>query len=73
MVISANGCDVEATITDISSSGARIETKLPLDPGTVVKIHYLMPGRKTRNLLIAEMVRATEGGFAVRFLPDEQQ
>ncbi len=73
VVISASGCDVEAVITDISSSGARIETDLPIEAGTVVKIHYLMPGRKTRNLLISEMVRRTDSGFAVRFLPDEQQ
>ena len=73
VVISAGGADVEAVITDISSSGAFIETQLPLEPGTVVKIHYLMPGRKARNLLAAEMVRRTDHGFAVRFLPDEQQ
>lgn len=73
VVLSAAGCDVEAVITDISSSGARVETTLPVEMGTIVKIHYLMPGRKERNLLIGEMVRATDVGFAIRFLPDEQQ
>ncbi len=64
---------MEAIITDISSAGAHIETNLKLEPGAVIKIHYLMPGRKQRNLLVAEMVRATANGIAIRFLPDEQQ
>ncbi len=72
-MISGGGCDVEAIISDISSAGAHIESDLKLEVGAIIKIHYLMPGRKQRNLLIAEMVRSTPSGFAVCFLPDEQQ
>ncbi|MCP4004797.1 MAG: PilZ domain-containing protein [bacterium] len=69
----AGGKEVEAVITDISSAGARVETTLPVEPGAIVKIHYQMPGRQSQNLLVGEMVRSTPGGFAIRFLPDEQQ
>ena len=64
--IQVGGRCERGAIVDMSSSGARIVgVALELAPGTPLEIRY--PSGTT--LMSAEVVRATDDGFAVRILP----
>jgi len=56
---------------NVSAGGAFIETELRLMPGELMTITFALLGRPFK--LQAEVVRAMEAGFGVRFCLDSQQ
>jgi len=61
----------EATICEISASGARLQCCLPLWSQSVVGLQFLTPlesGQRIRQRVEAEVVRQTEDGFAIEWL-----
>ena len=66
--IDVQGRREHGAIADMSASGARIVgVQLDLPPGTPLQIRYA--SGTAPILLAAEIVRATEDGFAVKILP----
>jgi uncharacterized protein (TIGR02266 family) len=73
------------TVVDVSSTGAFIETTMPLKPGTTVSITPLLPGESGLFEIEAEVMRTTEydsevlmelpPGMGVRFkgISDEER
>jgi hypothetical protein len=66
--IDVHGRREHGAIADMSASGARIVgVQLDLPPGTPLQIRYA--SGTSPVLLAAEIVRATDDGFAVKILP----
>ncbi|MBV8805053.1 MAG: PilZ domain-containing protein [Sinobacteraceae bacterium] len=76
MIASASGLIGTGVVSQVSASGALIQSSLPLRPESLVRVRFKLPGRCNGSLraeLAGEVVRCTHKGFAVEwveFAPD---
>lgn len=70
----ANGIEGNGLIKDISLTGAHVaEASEALQPGTRTDLYFLQPATLRRIHAVAEVVRRTRTGFAVRFRRMERE
>ena len=69
----AHGARGSGMIWDISTSGARIEVATTdVAPGSLIRVRFVYSPTEPPLLTSAQVVRCTEGGFAVEFVNMER-